>query len=232
MAGELCAIARGEQALGGRAGEQGGDDARARRFAEDGDTVGVSAERGDVVAHPAQRRQHVAQPEVGVEPATRGGELGQVEEAERAEPIVHGDDDHLAAAGQYPTVVERLARRAQDVGAAVHPHHHRLVVTRSGIRRRPDIEGQAVLALRRAEVDRDSGVDGLRADAAETGGVGDVGPGCGRFGARHRRSPIGGAAYRTPFHAVTRPSSGPRTGPLTVSTRVLSLVIKIQITGG
>ena len=99
-----------------------------------GDAVGVSAERGDVVAYPAQRRQHVAQPQVGVEPATRGVKLRQVEEAERAEPIVHGDDHHLAATGQYPAVVEGLARRAQDVGPAVHPHHHRLVVTRSGIR--------------------------------------------------------------------------------------------------
>ena len=166
----------GEQALGGRAGEQRGDDARACRFAEERDTVGISAERGDVVAYPAQRRQHVAQPEIGVEPAPRGVELGQVEESERAEPVVHGDDDHLAATGQHSAVVERLARRAQDVGPAVHPHHHRLAVTGRGVRRRPDIEGQAVLALRRAEVDRDPGVDGLRADAAEAGRVGDVGP--------------------------------------------------------
>ena len=66
---------------------------------------GISAERGDVVAHPAQRRQHVAQPEIGVEPATWGVELGQVEESERAEPIVHGDDDRFAAAGQHSAVV-------------------------------------------------------------------------------------------------------------------------------
>ena len=156
----------GEQALGGRAGEQRGDDARARRFAEEGDTVGVSAERGDVVAHPAQRREHIAQTEIRVEPAPGGVELGQVEESERTDPVVHGDDDRLAAGGQHSTVIERLARRADDVGPAVHPHHHRLAVTGRGVRRRPDVQGQAVLVLRRAEIERDSRVDGLRADGA------------------------------------------------------------------
>ena len=144
--------------------------------------LGISAERGDVVAHPAQCRQHVSQPEIGVEPATRGVEFGQVEESERAEPIVHGDDDRFAAAGQHSTVVQRLARRAEDVGAAVHPHHHRLAVTGRGIRRRPDIEGETVLALRCAQVDRNPGVDGLRADVAEACRIGDVGPAFGRFG--------------------------------------------------
>ncbi len=166
----------GEQALGGRTGEQRRDDACAGRFAEQGDAVGVSAERGDVVAYPAQRREHIAQTEVRVEPAPCGVELGQVEESERTDPVVHGDDDHLAAGGQHSTVIERLARRAEDVGPAVHPHHHRLAVTGRDVRRRPDVEGQAVLVLRRAEVDRDSRVDGLRADEAVCACVGDGGP--------------------------------------------------------
>ncbi len=158
----------GEQTLGRRAGEQRGDDARARRFAEQGDTVGVSAERGDVVAHPAQRREHIAQTEIGVETASAGVELGQVEESERADPVVHGDDDRVAVCGQHSTVVQRLARRAEDVGPAVHPDHHRLAVTGRGVRRRPDVERQTVLTLRCAEIDRDSRVDGLRADRSRT----------------------------------------------------------------
>ena len=142
------------------------------------------------------------------------------------DPIVHGDDDRFAVGGQHPTVVERLARRADDVGAAVHPHHHRLAVAGRGVRRRPDVEGQAVLILRRAEVDRDSRVDGLRADEAVAACVGDGGP-------RLRRAAAPATSGRRPAERRTaRPSTTsrdrrrtPRTGPLTVSTRVLSRVI-------
>ncbi|COW44211.1 Uncharacterised protein [Mycobacterium tuberculosis] len=35
----------------------------------------------------------------------------------------------------------------------------------------------------------------------------------GGSGVRNLRSPSGGAAYRMPFHTLTRPSSAPRTGP-------------------
>ena len=144
--------------------------------------VRITAEGGDVVAHPSQRSKHVAQPEVGVETAARRAERGQVEESERSEPVGDGDDDDVAAAGQHPAVVERLARRAQDVGAAVNPHHHRLSVTGSGVRRRPDIQAQAVFALRCAEVDRDSRLDRLRADRHELMCVGDLGPRLRGFG--------------------------------------------------
>ncbi len=147
-----------------------------------GDAVGISAERGDVVAHPAQCGQHVSQSEIGVEPATWGVEFGELEESERAEPIVDGDDDRFAAAGQHPAVVQRLARRAEDVGAAVQPHHHRLAVAGGGLRRRPDIEGETVFTLRCAQVDRNPGVDGLRADVAEACRVGHICPAFGRFG--------------------------------------------------
>src|SRR6185312_14718052 len=42
--------------------------------------------------------------------------------------------------------------------------------------------------------------------------------GSGGRGARQRSAPTGGAAYRTPFQALTVPSSTPRTGPYAVST--------------
>ena len=138
-----------------------------------------------------------------------GVERGQVEESERTEPVVHGDDDRLAAGGQHPTVIERLARRAEDVGAAVHPHHHRLAVTGRGVRRRPDVQRQAVLTLRRAEVDRDSRVDGLRADEAV------------RW-LRRRRSVHGAGGLRRPPPQVADGRSGvrhalPRGHPTVVS---------------
>ena len=157
-------------------------------------------------------------------------EFGQVEESQSAEPIVHGDDDRFAAAGQRPAVVQRLARRAEDVGPAVHPDHHRLAVARRGVGGRPDVQGQAVLALRRSEVDRDSRVDRLRADRAVAGGVGDGGPGLRWLGRSPPQVADRRRGVRTPFHAVTRPSSTPRTGPFEVSTRVLSRAISRQIT--
>ena len=42
--------------------------------------------------------------------------------------------DGLAVTGQRPPPVERLRRRSQDVGTAVHPHHHRFPVARLGVR--------------------------------------------------------------------------------------------------
>src|SRR4029077_20545534 len=85
-------------------------------------------------------------------------------------------------------------------GTAVNPHHHRLAVTAGDIRRRPDVERQAVVALWRAEVDRDPGFDGLRTDRPEYTGIGDLGPRLGRL----RRAPPevagrwGGVAHPLP----------------------------------
>jgi hypothetical protein len=119
-----------------------------------------------------QGEHHVAQTAVRLEAAV--AERGQVEEPEGAEPVVDRHDHHVAVGGKRPAVIERLVGRPQDVRAAVHPHHHRLAVSRSGVGRGPHVEAQAVLGLRRTEVDGDAGVGGLRTHRPHPGGVGDL----------------------------------------------------------
>ena len=108
----------------------------------------------------SQRQQDVAQPKVGVEPASCSAEGRQIQEAQRADPVVDGDDDDVAAGGQHPPVIQRLVRRTEDVGAAVNPHHDGLAVAAGDIRRRPNVEREAVVTLRCAEVDGDAGSTG------------------------------------------------------------------------
>ena len=76
----------------------------ARRFARDGDLVRVAAEVGDVVPDPAQRRLLVLQ-SVVADVAGRT-ERRMREEPERAEPVVDGDDDDVAARHQPAAVVD------------------------------------------------------------------------------------------------------------------------------
>ena len=82
----------------------------AGRLAEDGDVAGVATERGDVVADPLERGDLVEQRHVA-----RAGEplveMVEVGEAERAEPVVDGDDDDVAATRQLGGVEERARRR-------------------------------------------------------------------------------------------------------------------------
>ena len=68
-----------------------------RRLAEDRDVVRVAAERGDVVTHPLQCGDLVEQRDVA-RAREAVVEMVEVREAERAEPVVDGDDDHVAAA--------------------------------------------------------------------------------------------------------------------------------------
>ena len=78
------------------------------------------------------------------------------QEAEQAKPIVDGDQHH-AGAGQGFAVVQRHAASALDEAAAVNPHHHRHFGVACASRR-PDVQIQAVFALR----DRPLGVEALR----------------------------------------------------------------------
>ena len=177
------------------AGQQRGHDAAAGRLAEQGDPAGIAAERRDVVAHPGQCGQHVAQASVGRE-APGVVEGADLEESERAEAVVHRDDHDVAEGGQRAAVIQRLARRTQDVGTAVHPHHHGFAVAGFGARRRPDVEGQEVLALRGAEVERDLRVGRLRAHGSDAAGVERFLPRLGRFGGPPAQLPDGGSRVR------------------------------------
>jgi hypothetical protein len=76
-----------------------------------------TAERADVVAHPLQRGDLVEQAPVG-------GRALDVREPLDAHAVVEGDQ-HDAVAREAGAVVLGKAGRADRVGAAVDPHHHR-----------------------------------------------------------------------------------------------------------
>ncbi|MEZ5766059.1 MAG: hypothetical protein R3D69_18700 [Xanthobacteraceae bacterium] len=97
-----------EQALGRRHRHDGRNLAAAARLAEDRDVAGVAAEFGDVVAHPGQRRNQIEH--AGV----RGfrefwQQLPEIQKAEQVQPVIDGDDHHVAATRQ-PCAVEHAAR--------------------------------------------------------------------------------------------------------------------------
>ena len=205
---------RAEQAGCRGAAQQRGDHPAAGGLTEQRHLGRVPAEGGDVVADPLQGGEHVAQTEVGGEAFAVGAQGGQFQEAECAEPVVDGHDDHVAAGGQRGAVVERLTGRAQHVGSAVDPHHHRLAVAGLGVGGCPDIERQEIVALRCAEVDRDLGIGGLGAHRAHARRVGGFGPllrrlGCappqfadGRGGVTHGLPGLDGAVVDPADRAV------------------------------
>jgi hypothetical protein len=101
-------MARWNKALGARAAQERGHAHRAGGLAEDRDVAGIAAEGRDLVAHPLERGDLVEQALVA-----GGGELGseargQVQEPERAQPVVDGDHHDVAAAGERRAVVEEL----------------------------------------------------------------------------------------------------------------------------
>ena len=106
---------------------------------------------------------------------------GKIEETERAEPVIDGDD-HRVARRQHLAVIDALAAGTDHERAAVNPDHHGpLGIVAS---RRPHIQEQAIfrlLAHRAAHQHFELGRR-LRADMAEFGGVAHAGPGFGRFG--------------------------------------------------
>jgi hypothetical protein len=90
-------------------------------------------------------------------------------EAEQAEAVVDAHDD-TAPLGEGVALVEELAAASIAVVAPVDPHHHRESLC---VRRRPNIEGEAVLVL----VDLDElerGCDGLAPDRTQPDARDDV----------------------------------------------------------
>ena len=112
-------------------------------LAEDGHVARVASERRDVIVDPSQRGDLVEQRHVArtVEPRV---DVVEVAEAECAEPVVHGDDDDVAAQRELGGVEE--ASRADRERSTVDPHHHR--PRRARPRARPgreDVQVEAVL---------------------------------------------------------------------------------------
>ena len=142
--------------------------------------AGGLAEQGDVGRIPAETR------DVGLDP-TQGGELilqaviarrtflierRMSEEAEHPEPIVEADDDD-ALAGERRTVELPAGAGTELEAAAVDPDHHRLLPSR-GRGSSPDVESEAILAMRRARLA--IGVPCRQASLAERRSVANSGP--------------------------------------------------------
>nr|GFC17205.1 hypothetical protein [Tanacetum cinerariifolium] len=78
----------------------------------------------------AQRPLRRLQQRLGGQRAQGGGE------AERTQAVIERHDDHLALGRKPGAIVEGHAAATRHEGAAVHPHHHRVV---AGSRGRPHI---------------------------------------------------------------------------------------------
>ncbi len=136
--------------------EQRRDAPAAGRLAEDGDPVGVAAERADVVAHPLQRCDQVEEPTVG-------GPALDVAEPFQPDPVVEGHEDDTAP-GERGAVVLRQAGRPEEIGPALDPHEDGQPAAEIG---GPDVDGQPVVAAV-GRVDRAEG-SGLRRGRPEPG---------------------------------------------------------------
>jgi hypothetical protein len=151
-----------EEPLGARADHQVRGRVPAGRLPEDGDQVGVAAERRDVRTHPAQRLDQVEEPEVGRD------RLAVAEEPEHAEPERHRHHDHALLGHQVAGVVDRQVATADDVRAAVDPDHHGQLLVRPHVGGQRDREPLAVLvdldALDRVEQQVDELLVRLRCD--------------------------------------------------------------------
>ncbi len=177
----------GEEALRRGNREKGGHRIAARGLAEDRDVVRVAAEPGDVLAHPGERCDLVAEAEVGLERALRRGELGEVEIAEGAEPVVEVHEDDLALAHQGLAEVRDLARRPRRVRAAVDEDHHG--PSGAGLARGDHVQGEAVLRHRDSRETGD-----LMGDGTEGRGIPNAVPGLHRL--RRPQTQVAGGRRR------------------------------------
>ena len=149
---------------------------------------GIAAEDGDVALDPLQRGDEIEQAVIaGGADAGFLREFGMREKAERVEAMVERDHDD-AARGELRAVVARLRSRADREPAAVNPDHHRQRRV-ARLRRRPDVEIEAILADaldRRVDVVEHDALQGVRAEpsVALTPAQGETG-----CGARQRSAP-------------------------------------------
>src|SRR4029077_20955183 len=92
------------------------------------------------------------------------------DEAEAAEPVVGGNEDD-ALPGKARAVIGRQAAGAGRVGAAVDPEQHGMRPARNGC---PDVEVEAVLAPRSAEIE--AVIGRLHRPVAKTAAVARLAP--------------------------------------------------------
>ena len=213
------------RALAGRGGHRQDVDG-AGGLARQRHVLGVAAEFADIVLHEAQRLCDVQQGVVArlVFGRQRGvyrrvAQRGVAEEAQLAQAVVGADDHRVGLLGQRRAVVNRVARVAGDVAAAVDVDDDGQLLFATG--GAPDVQRQAVFAARRVaagQVVAHGGVERvvvsgavqarvLDAPGAKARGVQRAGPGQGRA----RGLPAQGAHGRLrKWHAL--PEIGPRVG--------------------
>ena len=136
-------------------------------------------------------------------------DLWHAQEAERAEPVVDGDNNDVAAHAQRSAIVERLIARAVGEAAAVNPEHHRAaLVVGCG---REDIEVEAVFTLRTARRKARDRMRRLRRREPDGVGVAHTAPAIERLrSAEALRLGVGDAEKRHMFFArdARDPSAG------------------------
>ena len=132
-----------EQALRLWHGHQRRNLGPAAGLAEDRDIARIAAEFGHVCLDPFERKDQVKLTCI----AAAGEAIGQVEIAEDIEPVIDSDYDYIATFGEFCAVVKRVSDRAGRIGPAVDIDHDRFGTSRLRVGR-PDIEEQAVFALR------------------------------------------------------------------------------------
>ena len=132
---------------------QDGDRTAAGALPEDGHVAGVAAESGDVLVHPPERHSLVEQAVAGrrLEVFT-AGHRGEVHEAVHIQTVVDVHHDDVAMRlDEVGSAVAGLAARAVDVGPAVDPYHHRLLLGLVvGVD--PDVQVEAVFRGQRLNV--------------------------------------------------------------------------------
>ncbi len=150
---------------------------RAGGLARDGDARRVAAERLDRVAHPLERRDLVEQAPVARRSAGRISEIGVVEPAEAAEPVVEGDHHDPGRCREPGAVVDARTPRAEHESAAVDPHEHRTQAGGSR-RRHPHVEVETALGpgRQRAVAELAERSPGLRRDRAGDGCLAHLAP--------------------------------------------------------
>src|SRR5581483_341845 len=116
------------------------------RLAEYRHVAGVAAEGSDVVAHPLQGKDGVEHAGVAAAAELRPADIGEVQVAEGVEAVVDRDYDDVVAPGQVGAAVPAFGAGPGGETAAVQPDHYRALAAID--LRRPDVEDQAVLALR------------------------------------------------------------------------------------
>src|SRR6202035_3172397 len=95
-------------------------------------------------------------------------------EPEDVQPVIHGDH-YDALARQMLAILARLGCAAGLKSAAKNPDHHGKLGPAS-VRRRPDVEGEAILAHPRIAKDRVFDDGWLHATRPETGGLSHAPP--------------------------------------------------------